>query len=74
MQALHQQITAELSKASSAKSLDAKNCFTLINNNTTFLINPSLPMAHPNIMLGRMFSYDMGDNYPNDRGDPNRPA
>ncbi|XP_062709231.1 BTB/POZ domain-containing protein 10 [Aedes albopictus] len=72
MQAHHQQqSTVALSKASSAlkKPLDAEDRITLIVDNTTFSINPSLFTAHPNTMLGRMFSSGMEFTHPNDRGE-----
>lgn len=42
---------------------------TLVVDNTTFSINPSLFTAHPNTMLGRMFSSGMDFMHPNERGE-----
>lgn len=67
----HQQSSAALSKASSTikKQLDPEDRITLVVDNTTFSINPSLFTAHPNTMLGRMFSSGMDFTHPNDRGE-----
>lgn len=42
---------------------------TLVVDNTTFSINPNLFTAHPNTMLGRMFSSGMDFMHPNERGE-----
>lgn len=42
---------------------------TLVVDNTTFSINPSLFTAHPNTMLGRMFSSGLDFTHPNERGE-----
>lgn len=67
----HQQSSAALSKSSSTikKQLDPEDRITLVVDNTTFSINPSLFTAHPNTMLGRMFSSGMDFTHPNDRGE-----
>lgn len=71
MQAQHQQSSVVLVKPSSAlkKQLDAEDRITLVVDNTTFSINPSLFTAHPNTMLGRMFSSGMEFTHPNERGE-----
>lgn len=71
MQAQHQQSSVVLAKPSSAlkKQLDAEDRITLVVDNTTFSINPSLFTAHPNTMLGRMFSSGMEFTHPNERGE-----
>lgn len=66
----HQQSSAALSNApSTKKQLDPEERITLVVDNTTFSINPSLFTAHPNTMLGRMFSSGMDFTHPNDRGE-----
>ncbi|XP_078000427.1 BTB/POZ domain-containing protein 10-like [Glandiceps talaboti] len=44
---------------------------TLIVDETRFVVNPSLFTAHPNTMLGRMFSSTLENNWtrPNDKGE-----
>ncbi|XP_014298852.1 BTB/POZ domain-containing protein KCTD20 isoform X1 [Microplitis demolitor] len=42
---------------------------TLIVDNTRFILDPSLFTAHPNTMLGRMFSSGIDFAQPNDRGE-----
>ncbi|XP_065087781.1 BTB/POZ domain-containing protein 10 [Ochlerotatus camptorhynchus] len=72
MQAQHQQQSSvALVKPSSAlkKQLDAEDRITLVVDNTTFSINPALFTAHPNTMLGRMFSSGLEFTHPNERGE-----
>lgn len=71
MQSQHQQSSVVLVKPSSAlkKQLDTEDRITLVVDNTTFSINPSLFTAHPNTMLGRMFSSGMEFTHPNERGE-----
>lgn len=42
---------------------------TLVVDNTRFVVDPTLFTAHPNTMLGRMFSSGMEFTHPNDRGE-----
>ncbi|XP_055611903.1 BTB/POZ domain-containing protein 10 isoform X2 [Uranotaenia lowii] len=55
--------------AAQKKHLDTEERITLVVDNTTFSINPSLFTAHPNTMLGRMFSSGMDFTHPNERGE-----
>lgn len=45
------------------------NRITLLVDNTRFVIDPSLFTAHPNTMLGRMFSSGLEFTHPNERGE-----
>lgn len=72
MQAQHQQQSSvALAKPSSAlkKQLETEDRITLVVDNTTFSINPALFTAHPNTMLGRMFSSGLEFTHPNERGE-----
>ncbi|XP_066905356.1 BTB/POZ domain-containing protein 10 isoform X1 [Halyomorpha halys] len=42
---------------------------TLVVDNTRFILDPAIFTAHPNTMLGRMFSTGMEFMHPNDRGE-----
>lgn len=42
---------------------------TLVVDNTRFILDPALFTAHPNTMLGRMFSSGMDFMHPNERGE-----
>lgn len=42
---------------------------TLIVDNTRFVLDPALFTAHPNTMLGRMFSSGIDFTQPNERGE-----
>ncbi|XP_063215810.1 BTB/POZ domain-containing protein 10 isoform X2 [Bacillus rossius redtenbacheri] len=42
---------------------------TLVVDSTRFVMDPALFTAHPNTMLGRMFSSGMEFNHPNERGE-----
>lgn len=42
---------------------------TLVVDNTRFVMNPGLFTAHPNTMLGRMFSTGLDFVHPNERGE-----
>lgn len=42
---------------------------TLVVDNTRFVIDPALFIAHPNTMLGRMFSTGIDFVHPNERGE-----
>ncbi|XP_044755498.1 BTB/POZ domain-containing protein 10 isoform X2 [Coccinella septempunctata] len=42
---------------------------TLVVDSTRFVIDPSLFIAHPNTMLGRMFSSGLEYTHPNERGE-----
>lgn len=42
---------------------------TLVVDNTRFVVDPTLFTAHPNTMLGRMFSSGMDFTHPNERGE-----
>lgn len=46
-----------------------ENRITLLVDNTRFAIDPALFTAHPNTMLGRMFSSGLEFTHPNDRGE-----
>lgn len=65
------QSTVVLAKQSTTlkKHLDTEERITLVVDNTTFSINPALFTAHPNTMLGRMFSSGMEFTHPNERGE-----
>lgn len=49
----------------------ADDRITLVVDNTRFIIDPSIFTAHPNTMLGRMFSSSLEHNFtrPNERGE-----
>ncbi|XP_055630649.1 BTB/POZ domain-containing protein 10 [Toxorhynchites rutilus septentrionalis] len=70
-QAHQQQSSVSMVKQPSAmkKLLDGEERITLVVDNTTFSINPSLFTAHPNTMLGRMFSSCIEFTHPNERGE-----
>lgn len=70
-QQAQQQSSVTLVKQSSnlKKHLDTEERITLVVDNTTFSINPALFTAHPNTMLGRMFSSGMEFTHPNERGE-----
>ncbi|VEN55356.1 unnamed protein product [Callosobruchus maculatus] len=42
---------------------------TLVVDNTRFVVDPAIFTAHPNTMLGRMFSTSIEFTHPNDRGE-----
>nr|XP_023014043.1 BTB/POZ domain-containing protein 10 [Leptinotarsa decemlineata] len=42
---------------------------TLVVDNTRFVVDPAIFTAHPNTMLGRMFSTSLEFTHPNDRGE-----
>lgn len=42
---------------------------TLVVDNTRFVIDPAIFVAHPNTMLGRMFSSSLDFTHPNERGE-----
>ncbi|XP_067003076.1 BTB/POZ domain-containing protein 10 isoform X2 [Anabrus simplex] len=42
---------------------------TLVVDNTRFILDPALFTAHPNTMLGRMFSSGIDFTHPNERGE-----
>ncbi|XP_049829589.1 BTB/POZ domain-containing protein 10 isoform X1 [Schistocerca gregaria] len=42
---------------------------TLVVDNTRFIVDPALFTAHPNTMLGRMFSSGIEFTHPNERGE-----
>lgn len=42
---------------------------TLVVDNTRFVVDPNLFTAHPNTMLGRMFSSGLDFTHPNERGE-----
>lgn len=50
-------------------SLQTGERITLLVDNTRFLIDPALFTAHPNTMLGRMFSSGLDFTHPNERGE-----
>lgn len=54
---------------SSNNTLNAEDRVTLIIDNTRFVIDPALFIAHPNTMLGRMFSSGLEFMHPNERGE-----
>lgn len=47
----------------------AEERITLVVDNTRFVLDPSLFTAHPNTMLGRMFSSGLEFTHPNERGE-----
>ncbi|XP_037027858.1 BTB/POZ domain-containing protein 10 [Bradysia coprophila] len=47
----------------------AENRITLLVDDTRFTIDPAMFTAHPNTMLGRMFSSGMEFTHPNERGE-----
>lgn len=77
MQQQHQQVHQQNSVALVVKPSGLKkhldgadpDRITLVVDNTTFSINPSLFTAHPNTMLGRMFSSGLDFTHPNERGE-----
>lgn len=42
---------------------------TLVVDNTRFVVDPAIFIAHPNTMLGRMFSSGLDFTHTNDRGE-----
>ncbi|CAH1119759.1 unnamed protein product [Phaedon cochleariae] len=42
---------------------------TLVVDNTRFVVDPAIFTAHPNTMLGRMFSSSLDFTHPNERGE-----
>lgn len=72
-QQVHQQNSVALVARPSGlkKHLDGADPdrITLVVDNTTFSINPALFTAHPNTMLGRMFSSGLDFTHPNERGE-----
>lgn len=42
---------------------------TLVVDNTRFVVDPAIFTAHPNTMLGRMFSSSLEYTHPNERGE-----
>ena len=46
-----------------------ENRITLVVDNTRFVVDRSLFIAHPNTMLGRMFSSGAEFTHPNERGE-----
>lgn len=42
---------------------------TLVVDNTRFVVDPAIFTAHPNTMLGRMFSSSLEFTHPNERGE-----
>lgn len=49
--------------------LNTEDRVTLVVDNTRFVIDPALFVAHPNTMLGRMFSSGIEFTHSNDRGE-----
>ena len=49
--------------------LTADDRITLLVDNTTFIVNPTLFTAQPNTMLGRMFSSGFEFMHTNERGE-----
>lgn len=52
-----------------AQLMSAEDHVTLVVDNTRFVVDPSIFIAHPNTMLGRMFSSGMEFVHPNERGE-----
>lgn len=50
-------------------SLASDDRITLVVDNTRFILDPALFTAHPNTMLGRMFSSGIEFTHPNERGE-----
>lgn len=52
-------------------SSTAMDRITLVVDNTRFIVDPAIFTAHPNTMLGRMFSSSLENNFtrPNERGE-----
>lgn len=57
------------SSSLSLTTLLADSRITLVVDNTRFVIDVSLFTAHPNTMLGRMFSSGLEFTHPNERGE-----
>lgn len=49
--------------------LNTEDRVTLVVDNTRFVIDPALFVAHPNTMLGRMFGSGIEFTHSNDRGE-----
>jgi BTB/POZ domain-containing protein 10 len=49
--------------------MTAEDRITLVVDQTRFLIDPSLFTAHPNTLLGRMFTHPNEYTTPNERGE-----
>ncbi|XP_045462315.1 BTB/POZ domain-containing protein 10 isoform X2 [Harmonia axyridis] len=55
--------------AGAAAAAPSEERVTLVVDSTRFVIDPSLFVAHPNTMLGRMFSSGLEYTHPNERGE-----
>lgn len=53
----------------SSSIVGAEDRVTLVVDNTRFVVDPAIFTAHPNTMLGRMFSSSLDFTHPNDRGE-----
>lgn len=72
-QLLHQHLAAGGAvggtAAAGANHHGLEHRITLLVDNTRFAIDPALFTAHPNTMLGRMFSSGLEFTHPNERGE-----
>ncbi|XP_026756091.1 BTB/POZ domain-containing protein 10 [Galleria mellonella] len=61
--------TQEPSRAGKAQYQLCDDRITLVVDNTRFVVDPAQFTAHPNTMLGRMFSSGLEFTHPNERGE-----
>ncbi|XP_059062519.1 BTB/POZ domain-containing protein 10 [Achroia grisella] len=61
--------TQESSRAGKAQYQLTDDRITLVVDNTRFVVDPAQFTAHPNTMLGRMFSSGLEFTHPNERGE-----
>lgn len=54
---------------STSNSTTSEDRVTLVVDNTRFVVDPAIFIAHPNTMLGRMFSSGLDFTHTNDRGE-----
>lgn len=53
----------------STSNMTSEDRVTLVVDNTRFVVDPAIFTAHPNTMLGRMFSSSLDFTHPNERGE-----
>lgn len=53
----------------STSNMASEDRVTLVVDNTRFVVDPAIFTAHPNTMLGRMFSSSLDFTHPNERGE-----
>lgn len=61
--------TSTTSNSMNPANPSSEERLTLVVDNTRFVIDPAIFIAHPNTMLGRMFGSGIEFTHPNDRGE-----